>query len=75
MSKMCLAYLGLFLLALSLLSSQVVQAQNSTEATMNATMTPSVNITTDDKNSCGRTDVFTLLLPLALGTSLLHAWW
>lgn len=61
---------------------QVVQAQNATDApmsmnmTMNYTMTPTatVNVTPKDKNGSGRTDAFTLLLPLALTASLLHGW-
>ncbi|CAJ1074131.1 hypothetical protein E3U43_014968 [Xyrichtys novacula] len=78
---MCLVHLGLFLLALSILSSQMVQAQNATEAPMlnttkpNNTMTTlAVDVTEKGKSSCGRTDAFTLLLPLALGASLLHSW-
>lgn len=59
---------------------QVVQAQSTTGSPMNKTMsnhtmgpTASVNTTTA-KSGSGRTDAFTLLLPLALGASLLHGW-
>lgn len=59
---------------------QVVQAQNSTVDPMtmskNDTMTSTaaMTITSKDKNGSGRTDPFTLLLPLALAASLLHGW-
>ncbi|TMS20995.1 hypothetical protein E3U43_014968 [Larimichthys crocea] len=81
MNKMCLAHLGVFLLALHLLSSQVVQAQagknmtsmsNSTSYNM-TTMGP-VNVTSADKNGSGSIDAFTMLLPLAVIASLLYGW-
>ncbi|KAM7403973.1 hypothetical protein PAMA_004405 [Pampus argenteus] len=76
MYKMCVAFLGVFLLTLHL-SSQVM-AQNVTTTTAmymnttmsNYTMAPTVNTTSKD-NGCGRTDASTLL-PLALAAALLH---
>ncbi|KAK5916457.1 hypothetical protein CgunFtcFv8_011437 [Champsocephalus gunnari] len=76
MNKMCLAFLGALLLALHLISTQVVQAQNSTvNTTMGnyTTMVPTTTIgmNTTLKSGCGWTAASTLLLPLAVAASLL----
>ncbi|GAA6230853.1 signal transducer CD24-like [Lates japonicus] len=67
MNKLCIVYLGVFLLALHL-SSQVAQAQSMVAANNSTT-----NVTTN-KNGCERADGLTLLLPLALAAWLLHGW-
>lgn len=83
MKTLCTAYLAVLLLALHL-SSQVIRAQTTAAATdsTNMTATPSpgdnssmaaMNTTTASPNSgSGITDAFTLLLPLAVASSLLH---
>ncbi|KAL7380681.1 hypothetical protein ABVT39_022236 [Epinephelus coioides] len=82
---MGIAYLGALLLALHLISSQVVHAQVETKpdtvASKNGTVTnkPTVKPTSTTSspskdNGAGRTDAFTLLLPLAVGASLLLGW-
>ncbi|KAJ4939067.1 hypothetical protein JOQ06_028529 [Pogonophryne albipinna] len=75
MNKMCLAFLGALLLALHLISTQVVQAQNSTvNTTMGnyTTMVPTtIGVNTTLKSGCGWTAASTLLLPLAVAASLL----
>ncbi|KAF3844619.1 hypothetical protein F7725_007782 [Dissostichus mawsoni] len=74
MNKMCLAFLGALLLALHLISTQVVQALNSTDNTpMNyTTMVPTnIGVNTTLKGGCGWTAASTLLLPLAVAASLL----
>ncbi|KAL3048934.1 hypothetical protein OYC64_008419 [Pagothenia borchgrevinki] len=73
---MCLAFLGALLLALHLISTQVVQAQNSTvNTTMGyySTMVPTTigMNTTTLYSGCGWTAASTLLLPLAVAASLL----
>ncbi|KAM7376598.1 hypothetical protein PAMP_006321 [Pampus punctatissimus] len=77
MYKMCVAFLGVFLLSLHL-SSQVMAQNVTTAVPMNATMSnytmgPMVN-TTSKGNGCERTDASTLLLPLAVAATLLHSW-
>ncbi|KAK5857107.1 hypothetical protein PBY51_010373 [Eleginops maclovinus] len=72
MNKMCLAFIGALLLSLHLISTQVVQAQNSTMSNY-TTMEPTTTISgnTSLNNDCVRTDAFALLLPLAVAASVL----
>ncbi|TNN65482.1 hypothetical protein EYF80_024301 [Liparis tanakae] len=75
MTRMCLSYLGALLLALHLISSQVVQAQNVTVSPTNTTIPANVTATTPPpENGCGTTAAFPLMLPLAAAASLFHIW-
>ncbi|CAB1459980.1 unnamed protein product [Pleuronectes platessa] len=77
MKTVCVTLLAVLLLAL-LLSSQVVLAQNNMTATLEPNTTSSspvsVNSTSGDKNAAERIGGLALLLPVALGATLLHGW-
>uniref|UniRef100_A0AAV2JAK0 Uncharacterized protein n=1 Tax=Knipowitschia caucasica TaxID=637954 RepID=A0AAV2JAK0_KNICA len=76
MNKLCLVFLGVFLIALHLTSQAQAQARNTTMAPMAANTTMlhhnTTGNSTQDKSSGGRTEGSVLLLALALG--LLHGW-
>ncbi|KAI9540980.1 hypothetical protein NQZ68_035267 [Dissostichus eleginoides] len=71
MNKMCLAFLGALLLALHLISTQVVQALNSTDMNYTTMVTTNIGVNTTLNGGCGWTAASTLLLPLAVAASLL----